>query len=277
MRLVVFISLLCAALNAVLPLEEAKAHIDAGRYKEAYEPLKQAMSMTENPPIAWRRVLASICLEINNTKEAIGVFKTVVAEAEATESDFMGLFYAYSLLNDDKNALGVLSAAQAAGKLDKESGISVYSSMLAQNGGAIRAAKLLRRALDENKIAKTAQNYERLFYAYRQAREHKEGLRAIRMAGEMKPVDRFYSQAAYVAFEAGEFAEAIAAANKAIELNAKNAASLRLLIGAAALELKDYMLARSSFAEALKSPKHAKQARSWLNYLDELTIKQSLN
>ena len=277
MRTIWLLSVFCVLLNAALPLEEAKAHLDAGRYKEAYEPLKQAISMVENPPIAWRRVLASLCLEINNTKEAIEAFKGIVIEEESTESDFMGLFYAYSVLDDEKNALGVLSAAQAAGKLDKESGLVVYSSMLAQGGGAIRAAKLLRRAIDENKIAKTPQNYERLFYAYRQAREHKEGLRAIRLANSLSPSERFYSQAAYVAFESGEFGAAIEAAQKAIELDAKNAHSLRLLIGACAIETKDYMLARSAFAEVLKSPKHAKQAKSWLNYLDELTIKQSLN
>jgi tetratricopeptide (TPR) repeat protein len=258
-----------------LPIEEAKAHIDAGRYKEAYEPLRQSILMVENPPIAWRRVLASLCLELNNTKEAIDVFRGIASEEEATESDFMGLFYAYSLLDDEKNALGVLSAAQAAGKLDKEAGITTYSSMLAQSGGAIRAAKLLRRAIDENKIAKTAQNHERLFYAYRQAREHKEGLRAIRLAIAAKPSERLYSQAAYAAFESGEFERAIAAANKAIELNATHADSLRLLIGASAIETKDYMLARSAFAEALKSAKYAKRARNWLDYLDELTIKQS--
>ncbi|MDR2151864.1 MAG: hypothetical protein LBO72_03495, partial [Helicobacteraceae bacterium] len=250
MRTIWILSVFCVLLNAALPLEEAKAHLDAGRYKEAYEPLKQAMAMVEKPPIAWRRVLASLCLEINNTKEAIETFKSVVIEQEATEGDFMGLFYAYSLIGDEKNALGTLSAAQAAGKLDKETGLTIYSSMLAQNGGAIRAAKILRRAIDENKIAKTAQNYERLFYAYRQAREHREGLRAINLAGSLKPNERFYAQAAYVAFEAGEFGEAIEAAKKAIELGAKNAASLKLLIGACAIETKDYMLARSAFAEA---------------------------
>ncbi|MDR2033254.1 MAG: hypothetical protein LBP89_01295 [Helicobacteraceae bacterium] len=271
MRIICFLTFFTICLNAAFPLEEAKELLDAGRYKEAYEPLKQAIAMTENPPIGWKRILASLCLELNNTKEAIEVYRGVVIDKEANEGDFLGLFYAYSLSGDDKKALAVLVAAQEAGKLHKESSLTLFSGVLAQRGGAMRAAKIMRRAIERDRIAKTAQNYERLFYFYRQAREYKEALRAIDLAVGGEPNERLYARYAYTAFEAGEFEKAIEAANKAIELNAQNAYGLRIIIGASAIEIKDYKMARSAFAEVLKSPKHAKQARNWLNYLDELT------
>jgi tetratricopeptide (TPR) repeat protein len=212
-------------------------------------------------------------LELNKTVEAIEVFRGVALEAEAIESDFLGLFYAYATIGDEKNALAVLSMAHAAGKLDRGSSLSIYSNVLAREGAAYKAAKLLSRAIDEGKIDKTAQNYERAFYAYRQAREGKEALRAIGAAIDLDPSAKLYAQAAHTSFGVGDFGAAIAAAQRAIDLNASRSESLRLLIGAAAIEIKDYVLARSAFAEALKSRRYAKEAKNWLRYLDEITNK----
>lgn len=264
-------------LNAALPLEEAKEMLDAGRYQEAYEPLKKAMAMVENPPIGWRRVLASLCLELNKTDEAIEAYKGIVPDDESKEEDYIGLFYAYAIKGDERRALGVLSAAQAAGKLNRESSLTLFSSVLAQNGGAIRAAKLMRRAIGEGRISQSAQNYERLFHLYRQAREYKEALNAIDAALTIEAGEQLYTKCAYTAFEAADYAKAINTAKRALELNATRADNLRLLIGAAAIETKDYKTARSAFGEVLKSRKYGKQARSWLDYLDELTRENSLN
>ncbi|MDR3163439.1 MAG: hypothetical protein LBT81_06255 [Helicobacteraceae bacterium] len=277
MRILCLWAFFLVFLNAALPLEEAKELLDAGRYQEAYEPLKKAMAMVENPPIGWRRVLASLCMELNKTDEAIEVYKGIVPDNESKEEDFIGLFYAYAIYGDEKKALGVLTAAQTAGKLNKESNLTLFSSVLAQNGGAMRAAKIMRRAIGEGRIVKSAQNYERLFHLYRQAREYKEALNAIDSALAVEANERLYTKCAYTAFEAADYAKAIESAKRALELNATRADNLRFLIGAAAIEIKDYRMARSVFGEVLKSRRHAKRARNWLNYLDDLTRENSFN
>lgn len=184
----------------------------------------------------------------------------------------------YSELDREADRLATFDAIYEYGGLDSEGDLLNLAYMWLGSSAPYKAGKIIEANMKAGKIKENGKNIETLANAWAQAQEYNKAVPALTRAAEMSGDGIFYARLAGVYFNAGDFAEAAAAARRAdAKGGLKNPEGNLLLMGMAYFNQKDFENALQAFRRAKQDKKTFSAASKWESYtLKEVARKRAL-
>jgi len=197
-------------------------------------------------------------------------YKTVVSVLEKLVRHYPKLTYwktlssAYSLLEQSKNQLAAYETIYGMGGYTKESELLNFASMYLEAEYPYKAAKVIRKGIDDKIIETTSKNLELLGASWSLAKELKKAIPVMEQAAKKASNGELYSQLAQIYLSNDEYQNSITAARQALKRNLRKPAKAHFTIGISLYEMKKYSDAVKSFREVAKDKTLEKQARQWI-------------
>jgi tetratricopeptide (TPR) repeat protein len=132
-----------------------------------------------------------------------------------------------------------------------------------------KGARVLEKGLESKQIERSVRNLRLLSQAWQLAQEDRKAIPPLLEAAQMSNDGELYARLAQSHLNLGDYKECIATSNQAISKGGlKNAGNAYLILGMCQFEQKSLGSAKASFRKALNYDKVAKNASSWIAYVE---------
>ena len=248
----------------------AQAYYQAEQYDPALRNVEAAIKLENQAgkPLqeSWLRLLAALYYAKNDYARTAQVYEKLIQLYPKT-SYLKQLAGMYSELGDEIKRLAVYDAVYEHGALDKESEVLNLAYMFLGQGMPYKAGKIIEAGMASGVIEKSGKNIETLANAWAAASEHKKAIPALMQAAQQSDKGLLYARLAGVHFDAGNYAEAAEAANKADQKGGlKDAGGNLILMGMAYFNQKQYEDALQAFRRAKQHKRNFADAAKWEEY-----------
>jgi tetratricopeptide (TPR) repeat protein len=177
----------------------------------------------------------------------------------------------YGELGKDGRRLAVFDSIYLNGDLDKSGDILNLAYMFLGQNVPYKAAKIIEKGMNDNIIARNQKNVETLGNAWAQANQHDKAIPVLEEAAKLSEHGKLFARLAGVYFDAGDYAKAAEAAQKAADKGGlKNPGNNYLLMGMSYSNIKKHHEALQAFRLAKQTKSILKDARAW----EQHTIKE---
>lgn len=244
----------------------AHIEIELRRYDDAAEAVHRAIALAPEPKRMQYQTLYYLQYEQHRYGEAAGTLKKMITLFPAQKEDYLQL--SGVLLQDDNPdaALAVLELAKLQGFLQTKEELLRLAKLYLYAGIPLRAAKLLAAEANTEQVSADGTWYMLEARAWQQAREEGRALEAFNTAAEKGEKDAYVSMA-YLYAEGRNLDGVIDTVEKALASGTDRPDELRLLEGRALFDKGQYLLAKNVFDGVSSKGKHAKEARQWIDYI----------
>lgn len=251
-------------------------------YGKSAEWLSQGIERSKDPRENWLQMLMVAYYQEKQYPDAVRILSRLIAIDGKNETYWLQQASMYQLMNQPRNALITLEAAYLNQALEKESGLLLMVQLMITKGVPEKGARILSELLANQKLEINEKNWRLLAAAWIQSRERKKAIPVLEKAASLLSKDKdnkekagkLYYRAAGIAFDEGMYKEAadLFASARKTGLDKRKRADSLLMQGNAFFELKQYGNARRYFQQALNEPDTANNARSWLNYMQQMGV-----
>jgi len=207
--------------------------------------------------------------ELKKYKEAVDVLETAVQLFPDERAFWKQLGNFYLLIEDYERGMSTLDLAYKQGYLDKESEIKTLASLYAQNSVPYKAATLLEKHIASGLVKRDEKNIASLANAWHASQNIDK---AAKYYGELAKItndSKHYSKQGSLLAQDEQFAKAVIALNKAIELGVKNEGRVYMSIAESHFYLGNYKEAYAAIQNAMKDPKSRRNAKGWVSYIKD--------
>ncbi len=176
----------------------------------------------------------------------------------------------YAELGDSKKQLSLLEPLYDKGSLENATHIANLASLYMLHEIPQKAAVLLEKELESEKVEATRSNLEMLSQAWTMAGRPDRAVAPQKRAAAMMDNGRGYVTLARLHMSLLEWSDAEWALERAFEKgDLRDAGGARLTLGMAQFNQRKFREARRSFARAGEDPRMEKLAEQWLRYLEQ--------
>jgi len=133
--------------SAVLLAKEQK--------KQAWEMIMKAIEMTPRPPEGWLAMAAGLQLEMENYVSATNFLTALTARYPGKKKYWKKLSMTYMNIGKNSETVATLDLAYKQDFLEKESEILHLSGLLMAQGQPFKAARLIEKSMEQNKVKPT--------------------------------------------------------------------------------------------------------------------------
>lgn len=173
----------------------------------------------------------------------------------------------YSELGRDAERLATFDAVYEAGGLQSEGEILNLAYMWLGDQAPYKAGRIIETNMQAGRISESTRNVETLANAWAQANAFDKAVPTLQRAAELSGEGIYHARLAGVHFNAGDYAQAAAAAIEADRRGGlKNPAGNLMLLGMAYFNQKDYENALQAFRRAKQDKASFSAASKWESY-----------
>jgi len=171
-------------------------------------------------------------------------------------------------LNKEREALAVLELAYKLQLLQEEAEILSIAQLYLQTELPFQAGALLRKAIQDKRVANNSKNNELLAVSFIQARELERALRPLKLAAQTAESGKLFAYLGNLYMQQEKWQLALQAFNQSLKIGKlKNNGQTMVDKAVAQIQLKQFTQAKKGLEKALLFPKIQTQAQNWLNYL----------
>jgi tetratricopeptide (TPR) repeat protein len=255
----------------------AQANYELGQLDKMIEPADNAIVAFADKPNQNPYILKlTSYYERKKYKEAIEVLETVLLLFPENKSWWTQLPMFYLLVEDYPKALQTLDLAYKQGFLDKESQIKTLASLYSSNESPYKAAKLLEKHIASGLVKRDDKNISTLANAWHAAQHVSVAAKYYGELAKMTGEAKHYSKQGMLLKQDEQFAKAITAMNKALELGVDNKGRLYMSIAESYFYLEKYKQAYAAINKAMDDPKSRKAARSWKGFIADTARRKNV-
>jgi tetratricopeptide (TPR) repeat protein len=212
--------------------------------------------------------------ETKKFKDAVKVLETAVQLFPNEKSFWKQLGNFYLLIEDYDRGMATLDLAYKQGYLEKESEIKTLASLYAQNNMPFKSAQLLEKHISSGLVKRDDTNIYSLANAWHAAQHIDKAAKYYGELAKMTNEAKHYSKQGTLLAQDEQFAKAVVALNKAIDLGVSSKGRLYMSIAESHFYLAQYKEAYAAIQNAMKDPKTRKGARSWLSYIKDTAARK---
>jgi tetratricopeptide (TPR) repeat protein len=250
----------------------AAALMGQKRYRDALEPLKAAIASEEaggNPPREnWLSMLGSVYYELNDYPSMRDVMAQLT-ELYPREQYLMNLAALHGQLGDQDRQLALIEAMLDDNRLEREANLRMVVNLFMGEDMPYKAATVLEREIEAGRMAADLNNLELLSQAWLLSSEPARAIAPLEKAAELSESGELYLRLARLHMDAYEWAEADAAARRALDKGGlRREGHAWLLRGMAAARLERFTDARKRFTRAAEYDETRNYASQWLGFID---------
>jgi tetratricopeptide (TPR) repeat protein len=200
-------------------------------------------------------------------KETIKVSETVLQLFPENKQWWTQLPMFYLLVEDYDKAGQTLDLAYKLGHLDKEGQIKTLASLYSQSNAPFKAAKLLEKHIASGLIKRDDKNIATLANAWHSAQHIGKAAGYYGELAKMTGDAKHYRKQGMLLKQDEQFAKAIVALDKALELGVKNQGGIHMSIAESYFYLEKYKKAYAAIQKAMKDPSARKSAKGWKSFI----------
>ena len=200
-------------------------------------------------------------------KETVKVSETVLQLFPDKKQWWTQLPMFYLLVEDYDKATQTLDLAYKLGHLDKEGQIKTLASLYSQSEAPFKAAKLLEKHIDSGLVKRDDQNIATLANAWHSAQHIDKAASYYGELAKMTSNAKHYRKQGMLLKQDEQFAKAIVALNKALELGVSNQGQVHNSIAESYFYLEKYKKSYAAILKAMKDPSARKTAKGWKSYI----------
>ena len=250
----------------------ATALLGQERYAEALEPLRSAIGDVEAggeaPRENWLSMLSSIYYELDDLAAMREVVEQLVL-LYPREQYLMNLAALHGQLGDSERQLAFVEALLDDDRLARPTHLQMIVNLYLGAELPYKAATVLARALEEERLERDVTNLELLSQAWYMSAEVDRAVQPLAEAAALSESGDLYLRLARLHMDAARWEEAQAAATAALERGGlRQEGQAWLLAGMAEVRLKRFIQARRHFEEAATFEATTRYAGQWLAYLE---------
>ena len=209
-------------------------------------------------------------------KDAIDVLETVILLFPENKTWWTQLSMFYLLVEDYPKALQTLDLSYKQGFLDKESQIKTLASLYSTNETPYKAAMLLEKHIASGLVQRDDNNILTLANAWHSAQHISIAAKYYGELAKMTGESKHYSKQGLLLKQDEQFAKAITALNKSLELGVKNEGRVYMSIAESYFYLEKYKEAYSAILKAMDDPKTKKAAKGWKGFIADTARRKNV-
>jgi len=200
-------------------------------------------------------------------KETIKVSETVLQLFPENKQWWTQLPMFYLLDEDYDKATQTLDLAYKLGYLDKEGQIKTLANLYSQSEAPYKAAKLLEKYIASGLVKRDDKNIATLANTWHSAQHIDKAASYYGELAKMTTSAKYYRKQGMLLKQDEQFAKAIVALNKAIELGIPNQGRIQMSIAESYFYLEKYKKAYAAIQKAMKDPGTRKSAKGWKSFI----------
>lgn len=247
----------------------AQGYSQQAQWRKVVEPIKTAIRMKGRAPEDWYRLQLAAHVQLKQWPSATAVLELLTERYPQKSQYWEQLASVYQVRERHAEALATLRAAWIGGHLHRERQYIWLVQLMMQQGVPQRAAEVLQQSLQAGTVRDTLKHQRLLAQAQLDAKLYEQGRNTLQRIAQRKPDYDTWRQLAYLELQLKRWSDMKRSIDQAVALK-PDAADLLLLRGIADINRAEYEQARSSFERASAHSGTRDQAKSWLNYLEQL-------
>jgi hypothetical protein len=248
------------------------AYYQMEKYKDIIAPVEKAIALAnENGTQTkeqWLLLLRVAYWELENYKKVRDILEELVVRWPKKEywTQLSGIYFE---LKDEPRQLAAYEAAYDQNLLVSGSELLQMAQLFMQADVPYKGARVLEKGFAAEKIERNERNLRLLSQAWQLAQEDKKAIPPLKEAAAMSDNGELYARLAQSYLNLSDYKACIEASNKGIGKGGlKNTGNAYLILGMCQFELDSLSSAKASFRKALKYEKAAKNASSWITYVE---------
>ncbi|MBL4941043.1 MAG: hypothetical protein JKY81_05195 [Colwellia sp.] len=210
-------------------------------------------------------------------KEAIDVLETVILVFPENKVWWTQLPMFYLLVENYDKAVQTLDLAYKQGFLDKESQIKTLANLYSSSEAPHKAAKLLEKHIASGLVKRDDRNISILANAWHAAQHVDKAAKYYGELAKMTNAAKHYRKQGMLLKQDEQFAKAISALRKALELGIKNKGRIHMSIAESYFYLEKYKKAYVAINKAMKDPKSRKAAKGWKGFIADTARRKKVS
>ncbi len=209
-------------------------------------------------------------------KETVKVAETLLKTFPDNKQWWTQLPMFYLLLEDYDKATQTLDLAYKLGYLDRGTQVTTLASLYSQSGAPFKAAKLLEKHIASGLVKRDDKNIRTLANTWHSAQHIDKAASYYGELAKMTSSAKHYRKQGMLLKQDEQFAKAIVAFNKAIELGVSKKSQIHSSIAESYFYLEKYKKAYAAIQKALKDPNAGRSAKSWKSFIVETARRKNV-
>jgi hypothetical protein len=264
--------------DANIWLKIAQANLELKEYDKVISPADKAIAalgdkVSQNPYI----LKLNSYYERKMFKKCVEVLETAVQILPEVQLFWTQLGSFYAMVEDYPKSLATMDLAYKKGYLDKESQIKMLANLYAQSDIPHKSAFLLEKYIDLGLVTRDDSNIFTLANSWHAAQHIGKAASYYGELAKMTNLSKHYSKQGMLLNQDEQYAKAIVALKKAIEIGVKNSGRLNQSIAESYFYLENYKQAYVYVKKALKDPKSRRTAKGWVNFIKDTAARKKVS
>jgi tetratricopeptide (TPR) repeat protein len=180
-------------------------------------------------------------------------------------------------VEDYDKATQSLDLAYKLGHLDKEGQIKTLASLYSQSGAPYKAARLLEKNIASGLVKRDDKNISTLANAWHSAQHIDKAASYYGELAKMTTNAKHYRKQGMLLKQDEQFAKAVVALDKALELGIKNEGRIHMSIAESYFYLEKYKKAYAAIQKAMKDPAARKSAKGWKSFIVDTARRKNVS
>jgi tetratricopeptide (TPR) repeat protein len=249
-------------------------------YDKVIGPVEQAIALSKERGTSakeqWWLLLRVAYWEKENFSKVRDILEVLVVNWPKKEywTQLSGM---YGELKDERKQLSAYEAAYDQGLLVKSAELIQMAQLFMQAEVPYKGARVLEKGFEAEIIERNVRNLRLQSQAWQLAQEDRKAIPPLKEAAGLSDDGELFARLGQSHLNLSEYKSCITASGKAIKKGGlKNKGNTYLIQGMCQFELDKLTEAKASFRQAVKHEKVAKNARSWISFVEseESRIKQ---
>ncbi|MBS93963.1 MAG: hypothetical protein CL799_05910 [Chromatiales bacterium] len=257
--------------TAYYSIAAAKANPTKADFAKIIPPVDKAMALARENELEmkenWWLLLRVAYWEQDNYPKVKEVLEQLVIGWPKKEywTQLSGVYYE---LKDEPRQLGAYLAAYDQGLLEKSAELVQLAQLFLQAEAPYKGARVLEKGFDAEQIERTISNLRLFSQAWQMAAEDLKAIPPLKEAAGITDDGELYARLAQSYLNLSKYKDCIDSSKKALNKGGlKNQGNVYLIYGMCQYETGKLSSAKKTFRKALKHPKSAKTANSWIAFV----------
>lgn len=257
----------------------AAAHYHLEQYREALDPISQALEMASEPQRRYYDLKNVLLSNLEMRPERIDLVAEMVSIWPDELSFWRQLAALYLEEDDSFRSFAVMEAAYVNNLIESENDLILLAQHYSTRDNPHRGAELLEREMEAGRLERNVTNLQMLSQLWSQAREHRKAIPVLREAAELSDDGQLFFRLGQSLMASESNEEAEEAFTNALDqggLDEGTRADAWLMLGNARFnqagpgDRDQRMRADEAYVQAERFSRTREQARSWRNYIDAI-------
>jgi hypothetical protein len=248
------------------------AYYQLEKYKDIIPPVKKAIALANERGTKtkeqWLLLLRVAYWELEDYKEVKNLLEQLVVGWPKKEywTQLSGIYFE---LKDEPRQLAAYEAAYDQKLLTSGAELLQLAQLFMQADVPYKGARVLEKSFAAEEIERNERNLRLFSQAWQLAQEDRKAIPPLKEAAALSGDGELYARLAQSYLNLSEYKSCIEASNQGIKKGGlKNTGNAYLILGMCQFERDSLSSAKASFRKALKYEKVAKNATSWISYVE---------